>query len=60
MDLDSFTCIRTKSQWGELESFPMESIDPGGVAKFDPRGIHEWHSLLNGPLAIATYQISKL
>ena len=37
----------------------METIDPRGVAKFDPGG-HDWHNLCRGPLAIATYKISKL
>ena len=34
----------------------METIDPRGVAKFDPRDM----IVCRGPLAIATYKISKL
>ena len=42
-----------------FEGFPivcksMETNDPRGVAK------HDWHNFCKRPLAIATYQISKL
>ena len=35
----------------------METIDPRGMAKVDPRGMA---GTIYEPLAIATYQISKL
>ena len=36
----------------------IETINLWDLAKFDPRGMR--HNLCRGPLAIATYQISKL
>ena len=38
----------------------MESIDPWGVVKFDPRGMNGTIYICIGAIAIATYQISNL